>query len=113
MTAQGERIRSEGKAPGWVLGSLGVASFSLTLPATRLADPAFGALTVGVGRAVLAAALAAVVLRVRGEPLVMAALNARLAVVAAGTDPEVVRPARRLRGRPRSADGRLRRVGGC
>lgn len=84
MTAQGERIRSEGKAPGWVLGSLGVASFSLTLPATRLADPAFGALTVGVGRAVLAAALAAVVLRVRGEPLVMAALNARLAVVAAG-----------------------------
>jgi len=72
------------EAPGLLLGGLGVLAFSLTLPATRVADPVFGPVTVGVGRAVLAAVLAAVVLRWRGERLVVPALVPRLAVVVAG-----------------------------
>ncbi len=50
-------------------GAAGVVAFSLTLVATRAAEPAFGALTVGAGRAVLAAGLAAALLRRRGLPL--------------------------------------------
>src|SRR5512142_805186 len=50
-------------------GALGVLAFSLTLPATRAADPAFGAVVVGVSRAVPAAAVALVILALRGEPL--------------------------------------------
>ena len=40
-------------------GGLGVLAFSFTFPASRAALPAFGAVTVGLGRAVVAAALAA------------------------------------------------------
>jgi drug/metabolite transporter (DMT)-like permease len=50
-------------------GALGVLAFSLTLPATRLADPAFGGFTVGFGRAAVAGLLAAAVLAARGEAL--------------------------------------------
>lgn len=59
-------------------------AFSLTLPATRVADPVFGPVTVGVGRAVIAALLAAIVLRCRGERLIVPALVPRLAIVVAG-----------------------------
>ncbi len=72
------------KAPGLLLGGLGVVAFSLTLPATRVADPAFGPITVGVGRAVAAAVLAAIVLRARGEQLIVPALVPRLGIVVAG-----------------------------
>lgn len=72
------------KAQGLVLGGLGVVAFSLTLPATQAADPAFGPVTVGVGRAVIAAGFAAVVLRVRGERLLVPALVPRLMIVVAG-----------------------------
>jgi drug/metabolite transporter (DMT)-like permease len=41
---------------GW--GSLGVLAFSLTLPASRAALPAFGPVTVGLGRGVAASVLA-------------------------------------------------------
>ncbi len=72
------------EAPGLLLGGLGVLAFSLTLPATRVADPVFGPVTVGVGRAVIAALLAATVLRCRGERLIVPALMPRLAIVVAG-----------------------------
>src|SRR5262245_21235506 len=47
---------------GFLWGFVGVASFSLTLPATRVAVAALDPVFVGLGRAVIAALLAAVVL---------------------------------------------------
>ena len=74
---------SERRAGLW-LGLLGVIAFSGTLPATRLAvahlDPVF----VGLGRAVVAAGLAAIVLAVTRTPWPARTLWPRLAVVAAG-----------------------------
>ncbi|KAA2253932.1 DMT family transporter [Solihabitans fulvus] len=52
-----------------LLGFLGVLAFSMTLPATRLADPAFGGWTVAFGRAVVAAVLAGLVLLAKRQPL--------------------------------------------
>ena len=46
-------------APGVGWGAVGVLAFSLTFPASRAALPAFGPITVGLGRAVVAALLAA------------------------------------------------------
>ncbi len=69
---------------GLWLGFLGVVAFSGTLPATRLAvihlDPVF----VGLGRALVAAVLAAVALMVARTPPPALALWPRLAVVALG-----------------------------
>jgi len=53
---------------GLIYGLLGVLAFSLTLPATRVAVPAFGGTIVGLGRAMVAAALAAVVLVALRDP---------------------------------------------
>jgi drug/metabolite transporter (DMT)-like permease len=53
---------------GLLLGLIGVVSFSLTLPATRVAVPELGPIVVGLGRAVVAAALAGLVLALRREP---------------------------------------------
>ncbi len=50
-------------------GLLAVLIFSLTLPATRIAVPEFGAVMFGMGRVLIAAALAAVVVLVRRAPL--------------------------------------------
>lgn len=79
------RLRLEARAPGgsW-LGLLGVLAFSGTFPATRLADPAFGPLVVTLGRAVIGASLALLVLAARGEPLAPPCCRLRLAVVALG-----------------------------
>lgn len=49
------------------LAGLGVLGFSGTLPATRLAVPSLGAVWMGLGRAVVAALLAAAVLYARRE----------------------------------------------
>ena len=69
---------------GLWLGLLGVIAFSGTLPATRLAvahlDPVF----VGLGRAVVAGVLAAIVLALTRTPWPARNLWPRLAVVAAG-----------------------------
>lgn len=54
-------------AVGW--GALGVVAFSMTLPAIRAALPGFGPVTVGVGRAVPAAALAGAALLIVRAPL--------------------------------------------
>jgi drug/metabolite transporter (DMT)-like permease len=55
--------------PAILMGGAGVLCFSFTLPATYLADPAFGGVAVGLGRAIIAAVLAALVLLVRREAL--------------------------------------------
>jgi drug/metabolite transporter (DMT)-like permease len=53
---------------GLLLGLIGVTMFSLSLPVTREAVPYFGPVITGVGRAMVAALLAALVLTVRREP---------------------------------------------
>jgi drug/metabolite transporter (DMT)-like permease len=57
-----------GRAPGLGLGwaALGVLAFSITFPATTLAERAFDPLVVGAGRSVIAAVLAAITLRLAG-----------------------------------------------
>jgi drug/metabolite transporter (DMT)-like permease len=69
---------------GFAYGLAGVAAFSLTLPATRVAvvdlDPGF----VGLGRALVAAVLAAIVLAATRTPFPGRAALPRLAIVAAG-----------------------------
>lgn len=54
---------------GLLLGLLGVICFSLTLPATSVAVPYFGATIVGLGRVVIAAIIVAIVLLIRKEKL--------------------------------------------
>lgn len=71
-------------AGGLALGLLGVLAFSLTFPATVWAERSFHPVTVGLGRAALAAVLAVGVLRVRRDPLFVRGLTARLSVVVAG-----------------------------
>ena len=67
-----------------LLGFLGVLGFSLTLPATRVAVEELDATFVGIGRAVVAAALAAAVLAVCREPLPSRRHLGRLAAVGVG-----------------------------
>lgn len=69
---------------GVLLGLFAVTCFSLTLPATRAAAPELGAITVGLGRALVAAALASVVLFVRRERLPERKYWPPLAVVSLG-----------------------------
>jgi len=69
---------------GFILGLVGVASFSLTLPATRVAVAALDPVFVGLGRAVVAAVLAATVLAFMRVPWPGWAMLPRLAIVAAG-----------------------------
>jgi drug/metabolite transporter (DMT)-like permease len=78
-------IRSPGTdASGLLFGALGVLSFSLTLPATKLAVTELDGTFVGLGRAVVAAGLAAVVLAVRRQRRPSRAQWRGLAIVAAG-----------------------------
>lgn len=66
-------------------GALGVLAFSFTVPCTRVAaQGGLPALFIGSGRAVVAAALAAVALRVTGQPRPSRRTWGRLAVVAGG-----------------------------
>jgi drug/metabolite transporter (DMT)-like permease len=69
---------------GLLWGFIGIASFSLTLPATRFAVASLSPVFVGLGRAVVAAALAAIVLAVTRTPWPGWRLVPRLAVVAGG-----------------------------
>lgn len=54
---------------GMLLGVVGVAIFSVTLPATRIAVTGLDPVIVGLGRAVVAAAVAALILAVTRQPL--------------------------------------------
>jgi drug/metabolite transporter (DMT)-like permease len=69
---------------GAVLGLVGVALFSFSFPATKLALEGFGPWFIAFGRAVVAAALALVALRLRRARLPSRAHLARLLVVAGG-----------------------------
>jgi len=69
---------------GLLWGFLGIASFSLTLPATRFAVASLDPVFVGLGRAVVAGALAAIVLAVSRAPWPGWRRVPRLAIVAGG-----------------------------
>jgi drug/metabolite transporter (DMT)-like permease len=69
---------------GFVFGFIGVAAFSLTLPATRAAVVGLDPVFVGLGRAVVAAVLAAIVLIATRTPFPERAALPRLAIVAGG-----------------------------
>jgi len=69
---------------GLWLGLLGVVAFSGTLPATRLAVTVFDPIFVGLGRALVAAVLAAIVLAATRTPIPPRALWPRLGIVALG-----------------------------
>lgn len=69
---------------GLAFGFLGVLTFSLTLPATRLAVAELDATVVGLGRAVVAAILAAILLKVTGQPLPSQRHFPSLVIIAAG-----------------------------
>src|SRR5829696_5979859 len=68
-TATTRRGRGRGLAgPGFALGALGILGFSFSLPATRLAVDGLDPWLIAFGRAAVAAALAAVYLRVTHAP---------------------------------------------
>jgi drug/metabolite transporter (DMT)-like permease len=67
-----------------LFGGLGVLAFSLTMPATRAAAPELGGLFVGLGRSVVAALLASVVLFCLRDPLPARRHWPGLALVALG-----------------------------
>lgn len=69
---------------GLLLGSVGVLAFSLSLPATRAAVADLDSTVVGLGRALVAASLAAGVLIVRRERLPTLPQLRSLVIVAAG-----------------------------
>lgn len=69
---------------GWWFGLLGVTSFSLTLPATRTAVTAFDPVTVTLGRALVAALLAGLLLWITRQRVPPRSQWIGLAVVAAG-----------------------------
>lgn len=70
--------------PGVGWGAVGVLAFSLTLPASRAALPAFGPITVGLGRAVVAAVFAAGCLAALRSQRPTLAQGRRLVLVAIG-----------------------------
>ena len=81
-----DRDAARPRATGLGWGFVGVAAFSFTVPLTRVAveDAAMSPLFVGAGRAVVAAALAAVALGVTRQRLPQGTQWVRVAVVAAG-----------------------------
>ncbi|MFV1990970.1 MAG: DMT family transporter [Acidimicrobiales bacterium] len=84
MNSQPGDTKDRRETRGLALGVLGVLIFSLSLPATKAAVPVFGAWTVGIGRAVIAAALAGLVLAATRTRLPQPSLRRSLLVVAGG-----------------------------
>ncbi|HEX7968712.1 MAG TPA: DMT family transporter [Stellaceae bacterium] len=75
---------SSPRVRAFLWGSLGVLAFSFTLPATRVAVADLDGTVVGLGRAVVAAVLAAGLLLATRQPLPPRRLWLRLAVTAGG-----------------------------
>jgi drug/metabolite transporter (DMT)-like permease len=71
-------------APGVLLGSLGILGFSFTLPATKAAVADLDPVVVGLGRAVVAAVLAAGVLVATRSPVPASRHWAKLGLVSVG-----------------------------
>ena len=69
---------------GYFYGAVGMLGFSLTLPATRVAVADIDPVLVGLGRALVAAALALIVLTLNRQPLPTRKQWWPLAVVALG-----------------------------
>ncbi len=69
---------------GQFFGFLGVLGFSLTLPATRVAIPSIDATILGLGRALVAAVFAGIVLAVKRKPWPNRLQCKRLIVVSVG-----------------------------
>lgn len=69
---------------GMLLGIIGVSAFGLTLPATRIAVPYLDPIFIGLGRAVLAALVAAILLFQFRERVPNAKQIYQLAIVALG-----------------------------
>ena len=79
-----ELLGRDAERRGLLYGALAVAMFSLTLPATRVAVLELGAAFVGLGRILVAAAIAALALVLFRVALPSAAQLKNLAVVGAG-----------------------------
>jgi drug/metabolite transporter (DMT)-like permease len=77
-------IVREAPRSGTLFGALGILAFSLTFPATRAAEPAFGVVTVVAGRAAIAGLLAALLLAARHEPRPPREATGQIAVAAIG-----------------------------
>jgi drug/metabolite transporter (DMT)-like permease len=84
MSAPNNATAHRAIAPGILLGALGVLGFSFTLPATKVAVADLDPMVVGLGRAVVAAALAALVLAATRTPFPASRHWARLVLVALG-----------------------------
>ncbi len=84
MTFTAPRTALSDERLGLLLGSLGVLAFSLTLPMTRLAVAGLDPTIVGLGRALVAALLAALYLRLTRQPRPTRRQWSSLAVVAGG-----------------------------
>lgn len=69
---------------GFIYGFLGVLGFSLTLPATRAAVTDLDPIIVGIGRALVAAGLALILLLIRRQPLPHWRFLPRFGIVIAG-----------------------------
>lgn len=82
-TSHNSTIRSREKL-GLLLGLCGVAGFSVTLPATRLAVAYLDPTLVGLGRSLVAGMLAATLLWLTRQPLPSRAQAKSLALAAAG-----------------------------
>ncbi|PCH62137.1 MAG: EamA family transporter [Gammaproteobacteria bacterium] len=72
------------ESKGMLFGLLGVLSFSLTLPATRFVIPYLDPIFIGLGRAVIAATFAVVLLMVMKQPIPIKNQFYRLAITAMG-----------------------------
>ena len=79
-----DRETRERESRGLLLGFVGIACFSASLPFTRVAVREFGVIFPSFGRAVIAAVLAAVILRATRTPLPGRHLWGRFAMVIGG-----------------------------
>ncbi len=84
MTVLAQRSALSDETLGLLLGSLGLLAFSLTLPMTRLAVAGLDPTIVGLGRALVAAVLAAFYLRLTRQPWPTRRQWGSLALVAGG-----------------------------
>lgn len=77
-------FNSNDETKGVIFGLLGVTAFSLTLPATRFIVPYLDPLFIGLGRAVIAALVAGLLLLLTGETVPSRPQILQLVVVALG-----------------------------